>query len=90
MAIPTLDDYLSAGHQKAGNWTELARKLKVNQYAVRHWRQGKGYPCEKTMWRLARYVHMDEQTALLHLNYWKAKGRAKKLYQQMIEGRLGA
>ncbi len=83
-----LQHYVSMAHFKAGTYSKLARKLKVNVRTLTYWRQGKGYPNEKTMLRLARYGKQDETEALLYLCYWRAKGRARKLYKVLLE-RMG-
>ncbi len=85
-----LQAYLDSGHAKAGDWGKLAAKLKVNRRTLMLWRQGKGYPSQGKLLRLARFIKVDSPTALLHLCRWRAKGKAKKIFSELIDERGGA
>ena len=81
-----LQAYLTAGHAKAGDWGKLAAQLKVNRRTLMLWRQGRGYPSQGKLLRLARYTKADQTLALLHLCQWRATGKAKRLFAALIEG----
>ncbi len=85
-----LKDYLNAGHAKAGTWAALAGKLKVNPRTVTYWRQGKGWPEQRAMLRIARYLGTDQRLALLDLQIWIAKGKVKKTWIALRAGYLAA
>ncbi len=82
-----LQTYLTAGHAKAGDWGKLAAKLKVNRRTLMLWRQGKGYPSQGKLLRLARYTKVNQTTALLHLCQWRARGKAKRIFGELINER---
>ncbi len=85
-----LQAYLDSGHAKAGDWGKLAARLKVNRRTLMLWRQGKGYPSQGKLLRLARFIKVDQKIALLYLCRWRASGKAKKIFNELIEERGGA
>ncbi len=82
--MDNLLDYLNAGYTRAGTWTALAVKLKVNVRTVIHWRQGKSYPGQRTMLRIAKYAKADEATALVMLQMWTNKGKVRAMWQTIL------
>ncbi len=82
--MDNLLDYLTAGHAKAGTWAALAGKLKVNPRTVTYWRQGKGWPEQRTMLRIAKYAKADEATALVMLQMWTNKGKVRATWQTIL------
>ncbi len=79
----TLLEYLNDGYAKAGTWQALAYKLDVNLRTVTHWKQGRGYPNQKTMCRIARYVSQPETVALVQLQIWTTKGKVRKVWMDV-------
>ncbi len=88
--MDNLLDYLLAGHAKTGTWSALAAKLKVNPRTVTHWRQGKSYPGQRTMLRIAKYLGTDQRLALLDLQIWTNQGKVKKTWIVLRAGYLEA
>lgn len=88
--MDNLLDYLNAGHTKAGTWAALAGKLKVNLRTVTYWRQGKGWPEQRTMLRIAKYLGTDQRLALLDLAIWTGGGKVKKTWIALRAGYLAA
>lgn len=85
--MQTIDDYLDAARtaRDLKSDRELCKALGVSAPVVNHWRSKRSWPSDAAMVRLAELADKEPSTALLNLNYWRAEGAARSVYQDLLK-----
>lgn len=86
---PTIDWYIDKAIKEHHGISELqlAQLLGVSRATVSHWRTKKAWPSDLVMMRLADYAGVNQDDAVLHLSFWRAKSPAvKKLWTHILGG----
>lgn len=83
----TLDQYLDAAktRREIASDRELSVSLGFHGNMVTQWRCGRAWPSDSAMVTIAELAGVNPHDALLHLNVWRAKGKAKDYYLEMLK-----
>ncbi len=76
--------------QNATSWRHVSRMINIQHSSVRGYLEGWSLPSDENMIKIAELGGNDPVEALLWLNAERAKGRAKPMYQDMLEKRQAA
>jgi transcriptional regulator with XRE-family HTH domain len=81
--------YLDLARARTGcaSYKELATRLGLSGTSISWMRQGKSYPADATMLRIADLAGQDGALALLDLNVWRAPKSCALLYKRLVMDR---
>lgn len=65
--------------------SNLAMKIGVTRSSLHEWRHGKSLPSDETMLRLAKRANLNQDEALILLNFWRSNGEVKKRYERLAK-----
>lgn len=90
--MKTIDFYIDTARENTGATSDLklAAMLDLKSSAISYWRTGKTFPSDDTMIKLAELADISPEQALLELSYWRADGKAQKVYKGLISRLTGA
>lgn len=85
--MQSLDDYLDRAKvaQNLASDRQLSLALGKTGGVVNQWRTKRSWPDDDTMAAIADMIGADHDLALVHLNAWRAKGRARTIYAALVQ-----